>query len=120
LVFLFLITAFCAGCTKSAEDSPNSVPNPAKGAGAPKSSGSAGEQVFAANGCGNCHTVGTKIARGGPDLSHVGAKGNSEQWLMDKIKNPQAANPRSRMPKYEGRISEAEMKQLASYLISLK
>ena len=57
----------------------------------------------------------------GPDLSHVGADAkHTTAWLIEHIRNPKAHKPDSRMPAFEGKISEEDLKELAEYLASLK
>lgn len=57
----------------------------------------------------------------GPDLSHVGADAaHTAEWLSEHIRNPKAHQPQSRMPGFEGRISEEDLKTLSEYLAGLK
>ncbi|MFL5244173.1 MAG: MJ0042-type zinc finger domain-containing protein [Gemmataceae bacterium] len=57
----------------------------------------------------------------GPDLSTVGRDPNDTvDWLMAFIREPTSKKPRSRMPGFEGKISEADLRSLAEYLASLK
>jgi len=77
----------------------------------------AGKAVFDANGCAKCHGGGGRA----PDLSHEGADPNhTPQWLAQHVKNPQSQNPRSRMPAFEGKISDQDLQSLGVYLASLK
>jgi mono/diheme cytochrome c family protein len=96
--------------------------NPGSAASLPAAQGNSaveeGRKVFAAKGCVSCHTIG---GQGGlaPDLSHVGAKpGHSIDWLMQKVQNPRALNPASRMPPFQG--SPKELMALGGYLTGLK
>jgi mono/diheme cytochrome c family protein len=102
-----------AGCTK-----PEAEAGGNGGASTGASVGTAdvakGKAVFDANGCGNCHGGGKA-----PDLSKAGAA-HDAAWLIAHIKNPKTHNPGSRMPGYEGKISEADMTALGGYLASLK
>jgi cbb3-type cytochrome oxidase cytochrome c subunit len=57
----------------------------------------------------------------GPDLSHVGADPtHTSDWLIEHIRNPKAHKPDSRMPAFEGKISDEDLKAIAEYLASLK
>ncbi len=83
-----------------------------------------GRKVYDAHGCGRCHATGTELSgkgKGkGPDLSHVGAKHNAE-WIARHVREPQAHNAKSRMPKYpESKIGDADLKSLSEYLAALK
>ncbi|HZT78737.1 MAG TPA: cbb3-type cytochrome c oxidase subunit II [Gemmataceae bacterium] len=55
----------------------------------------------------------------GPDLAHVGTKHPSD-WLIEHVRNPKAHKPQSRMPGYEGKIGNDDLKALGDYLSSLK
>jgi cbb3-type cytochrome oxidase cytochrome c subunit len=57
----------------------------------------------------------------GPDLGHVGGDAeHSVDWLMEHIRKPKAHKPNSRMPPYEGKISDDDLRAVAEYLASLK
>lgn len=59
--------------------------------------------------------------RGGPNLSRVGAEAeHTSEWLIAHIKNPKTHNPSSRMPAFEGKISDKDLLALGAYLASLK
>jgi mono/diheme cytochrome c family protein len=82
-----------------------------------------GQNVFRASRCGRCHALGGAAGgarRGprGPDLSRVGAV-RSLDWLMVQIRDPKSHKPDSRMPP-SPRISEDDLRALATYLASLK
>jgi cbb3-type cytochrome oxidase cytochrome c subunit len=55
----------------------------------------------------------------GPDLSHVGGK-ESKDWLVAHVRNAKDHKPQSRMPPYDGKISDADLSALGDYLASLK
>ena len=50
-----------------------------------------------------------------PDLSQAGWK-FSREHLRQQILNPRAGNPDSRMPVFEGKISEEDLAALVEYL----
>jgi cbb3-type cytochrome oxidase cytochrome c subunit len=58
--------------------------------------------------------------RGRMDLSHIGGQGKTSDWIAAHIKNPKAHNPGSKMPAFEGKLVEADIKSLADHLASLK
>src|SRR5688572_1176279 len=81
----------------------------------------AGQAVFAANGCAKCHAVAGQGGGKAPDLTRVGAEpGHTPQWLVEHVRNPRAHNPSSRMPGFEGKISDRDVLALGTYLSSLK
>lgn len=81
----------------------------------------AGKAVFDANNCARCHSVAGQGNPRGRDLTHVGADPNhTVQWLIEHVKNPRTHNPNSRMPAFEGKISEQDLHALGAYLASLK
>jgi len=85
-----------------------------------------GQNVFQANDCARCHSIGGTSGGGmrgrrGPNLSRVGANpSHTVDWLVEQIRDPQSHRPDSRMPAYAGKISEDDLRALASYLASLK
>lgn len=104
-----------AGCSKNA-----STPS-SSGAGASSGSASSGEALFNANGCGRCHALNGTGGGRGPDLTHVGADpSHTAAWIADQIKNPKSHNPASRMPAYQGRMSDPDIQTLSDYLAGLK
>ncbi len=92
------------------------------GAAPPEVEGGPGAQVFAANGCGGCHTLAAAKAGGttGPDLDEV-LPGQSEAEIEESIVKPEAkiakGYPRGVMPQTFGeKLSEEELKQLVEFL----
>ena len=82
---------------------------------------SQGRTVYNANGCANCHSINGQGGRKAPDLSKVGAgEEHTAEWLAAHVKNPKAHNPGSRMPGFEGKISDKDLLALGAYLASLK
>ena len=65
---------------------------------------------------------GGKMGRGrGPDLAHVGDDPtHTVEWLMQHVRDPKAHKPESRMPVFEGKINDADLRALGEYLASLK
>lgn len=114
-----LLLAGCSGSGSTSGSGASSAPGGAPPAAAPAASGGSGEQVYAANGCSNCHVLNGQGGRQGPDLTHAGAS-HDAKWLADHVKDPKAHKPGSRMPSFQGRISDADLTALGEYLASLK
>lgn len=87
-----------------------------------------GAQLFAATGCGACHTIRGTAANGlaGPDLTHVGSRRtlgagilpNHQGTLAAWIADGQAIKPGNRMPAYPV-LSGSDLRALAAYLAGL-
>jgi mono/diheme cytochrome c family protein len=115
-LLLAIPLAAMTGCSKGGGSSTGTAAAPNNAAMM-----AAGQRVFEANGCMRCHTVGGQGGGKGPDLTHVGADPqHTPQWLEEHVKNPRSQNPSSRMPAFEGRISENDLQALGAYLASLK
>lgn len=110
------------GCTSNeTEPSPSSSTGSTAGATGDSALIAAGQKVFEANGCGNCHAVGGQGGGRAPDLSKVGAEAeHTSQWLVEHIKNPKKHNPNSKMPPFEGKINDKDLLAIGAYLASLK
>lgn len=90
---------------------------------------SRGAEVFAAAGCGACHTLRGTPANGlaGPDLTHVGSRRtlgagilpNHQGTLAAWIADSQAIKPGNRMPAYRV-LSGRDLRALAAHLEALK
>lgn len=88
-----------------------------------------GRDVFAASGCGACHTVRGTEANGlaGPDLTRVGARRtlgagilpNNRGTLAGWVADSQAIKPGNRMPAYEV-LSGEELQAVSAYLEGLR
>lgn len=88
-----------------------------------------GAQVFAAAGCGACHTVAGTAFNGvaGPDLSHVGSRRtlgagilpNNHGTMAGWISDSQAIKPGNRMPAYPV-LTGQELRDVSAWLESLK
>ncbi len=74
-----------------------------------------GRHSFVVYKCANCHQLKGVGGLQGPDLSQTGWK-FSEQHLRQQILNPKAANPDSKMPSFEGEISEEDLAAVVQYL----
>ncbi len=88
----------------------------------------AGQKVFLANTCVNCHAItGTQAnAQVGPSLSHFGSRSvigagvvpNTAENLIKWIHNPQDIKPGVLMPSYN--LSDQDLRNLVTYLEGLK
>ncbi|OYX29709.1 MAG: cytochrome c oxidase subunit II [Caulobacterales bacterium 32-69-10] len=88
-----------------------------------------GAEVFAAAGCGACHTVRGTAANGvaGPDLTFVGARTtlgagilpNNQGTLAGWIANSQSIKPGNRMPAYPV-LNGEELRAVSAYLSGLR
>ena len=68
--------------------------------------------------CSYCHQINGQAGhRGGPDLSNMVAKHRSRDYLAAYIKNPQAIDPSSPMPKYD--LPPDDLNALADFLLTL-
>lgn len=76
-----------------------------------------GKTLFIEKGCYGCHMVGKIGTEIGPNLSRVGLK-YSETYLRGWLRDPALQKPGAHMPKLE--LSEAEIRALAAYLVSLE
>ena len=113
IVALVALLILAAGCSKTGGEAASTVPT---GGTADASLVAAGQKVYEGNGCKGCHEGGR-----GPNLSHIGGEpGHTAESLIAHVKNPKASNPGSRMPAYEGKISDKDFTALGAYLVSLK
>lgn len=87
----------------------------------------AGRKVFETNACMNCHTIAGTVANGkfGPDLTHLmsrttiaaGAAPNTQDNLLQWIKNPDSIKPGCLMPAMQ--LDEQDTNALVAYLLTL-
>lgn len=117
LLVLGTLSLFAFGCNKSETSSSDSSSSGGKQS-ASASGGGDGASIFSAK-CGGCHKMGGKGGGNAPDLSHVGGEKDAIA-IAEYVKNPKSKNPGSRMPAFEGKISDADMKTLSEYLASQK
>jgi mono/diheme cytochrome c family protein len=140
--------AVLAGCNKDEATSgnPNAPPpgptGPAvKPFDADSEPHAAGKKVMVSSGCFRCHSVDGARPTGGapggpggppggpgggrgpgaPDLGQVGKDpAHTPEWLTEYIQNPESKKTGSKMPKFEGKMSEDDLKALVAYLVTLK
>ncbi|MBI3979959.1 MAG: cytochrome c oxidase subunit II [Chloroflexi bacterium] len=100
------------------------APGIAPGTGTPEA---LGQQVFLRSACVGCHTVAGTTAQGkvGPDLTHFGNRrilgamvDNTPENLARWLKDPPGVKPGNKMPNLN--LSDADVKALVAYLLSLK
>jgi mono/diheme cytochrome c family protein len=111
----FALLAVALGCGKgSTGTSTPTGPNPVA------STGGDATQLFAQN-CQKCHATEAGKRGKGPSLAGIGSKPDrSVDWIIAHIKNPTTHKPTSGMTAFEGKLSDADLKALAEYLLTLK
>ena len=67
--------------------------------------------------CATCHRIDGKGGKLAPDLSNVGNRRDAA-WLAKYLPDPKSINPKNVMPAVK--MSDADMKSLIAYLLSLK
>jgi cytochrome c oxidase subunit 2 len=120
---LIVAIAFVIGCNKETSPTGSTPPPGPTGGDEPTGPYAAGRKVFANHGCARCHAVGDTSGkkRMGPDLAHVAADPtHTKEWLAEFVRDPKAHNPSTKMPVFQGKINDQEMKDLVDYLASLK
>jgi hypothetical protein len=56
-----------------------------------------------------------------PDLGKIGSDPeHTVTWLMDYVRNPKTQKADAKMPPFEGKIKDEDLRSLAEYLASLK
>lgn len=74
-----------------------------------------GKKLFAEARCISCHTVEGKGNGSAPELSKVASR-DTQPWLLAFLRDPQAFNPRTRMPRFN--FSEADTRDVVAYMVS--
>ncbi len=72
-----------------------------------------GKKLVSESRCITCHTIEGKGRGAAPELSKI-ASTSSRGWLLAFLREPQAFNPRTPMPRYH--FSEAESRDVVAYL----
>jgi len=78
-----------------------------------------GKAVYDQNGCAGCHKIAGQGNTVGPPLDGAGRRQPDLDWQIRHLKDPAAVVKGSTMPPYN-QLSEADLKALATYLLSLK
>ncbi len=71
-----------------------------------------GKKLFSESRCISCHTVEGKGNGSAPELSKI-ASAAGRGWLLAFLRDPQAFNPRTRMPSYD--LNEKESRDVVAY-----
>ncbi|MGZ6970503.1 MAG: c-type cytochrome, partial [Thermoanaerobaculia bacterium] len=79
----------------------------------PPGSPANGKKLVSESRCITCHTVEGKGNGSAPELSKI-ATTSSRGWLLAFLREPQAFNPRTRMPRYH--FSETESRDVVAFL----
>jgi nitric oxide reductase subunit C len=77
----------------------------------------AGQLVYQAQGCSNCHSINGIGGTSGPDLTTVGAR-HDREWFIGHFKDPQKFVKNSAMPPVTA--SAQDIDQLTAYMLTLK
>ena len=92
------------------------------------SGSAAGKALFAANGCGSCHTYKPAASNGkvGPDLDKLAADaqkahhGALDAYVKESIENPDAyvvpGFPKGVMPSFQGKLTDSQIDDLVKFL----
>lgn len=95
--------------------------------GGEQSAGAGDAQGFAAarstfeQSCMRCHSLSGGGRGRGPNLGAIGRNpSHTADWLAKYIRNPKAVKPDSRMPRFDDKLNDADIKALADFLASLK
>lgn len=78
-----------------------------------------GRALVEKNGCLGCHKIAGQGGAVGPPLDGAGTRRPSLDWQIRHLKAPSAVVPGSTMPPYK-QLSDADLRALATYLLSLR
>lgn len=106
-VFLLVVFALLGVSLRNLYATPREDPSIARG-----------KQLYVQYACATCHRIHGKGGAVGPDLSYVGDQRPDREWHVKHFKNPQSVSPGSIMPAFP--LSEQELHDLTSYMLSLK
>ena len=124
------VLLLAVGCNKPAETASTSPPpagpgGPGGPGGPPPSANASAKELFEYH-CQKCHRSGGSAnaprgKMGGPDLAKTAQDpAHTADWIAEHIKNPKAHAPGSRMPNFEGQLTDEQIRKLADYVLSLK
>jgi mono/diheme cytochrome c family protein len=69
--------------------------------------------------CASCHTMDGDGVPDGPDLTHAGRERDAV-WIAEKIVDPMASDPKSRMPSLSDKMSPEDVRLMAEFLARRK
>ena len=127
LLPLAVLALALAGCGGGKEVGPFPVTVVGTVAQAP-SGAAAGKVLYAANGCGSCHTFKPAASTGkvGPDLDKLAAdaqkanRGSLAQYTRESIEDPGAyvvpSYPNGVMPSFKGKLTDSQINDLVAFL----
>lgn len=78
-----------------------------------------GKTLYRQEGCFTCHRLDGEGTKVGPDLTHEGARGRSNAWLIGHFKDPPAYSPGSLMPPFKN-LTDEQLQALVAFLQSQK
>ena len=94
-------------------------PEPILSVAAKNKATSAGQLLFQQEDCIACHQINGIGGVAGPDLTSIGSTRPDLNWHIAHLRDPESAVTGSAMPDY-AHLSNAELNDLANYLINLK
>jgi cytochrome c6 len=100
------------GGTETGETETETEAEEPEGEGGAAGDAAAGEEVFAANGCGSCHTLEAAGSSGaiGPNLDESQP---DEELVVDRVTNGAGA-----MPAYGDQLDEQQIQDVAAYVVA--
>ena len=78
-----------------------------------------GRKLFVAQGCDMCHKIKGEGGKAGPELTAEATRHADIEWQILHLKSPAHVTPGSTMPPFKT-LSDADLKALASYVLSKK
>jgi cbb3-type cytochrome oxidase cytochrome c subunit len=66
-----------------------------------------------------CHQLDGQGGKVGPDLTHEGARGRTDAWLIGHFRDPSAYSPGSVMPAFKN-LTDPQLQALTAFLQSQK
>lgn len=84
----------------------------------PPAAREAGRRLYEASGCETCHATAGQAPgdRPAPDLTGIGSKLRSAEWIVDWLADPRALDQNAAMPRY--RFSLNQRRLLAAFLVA--
>jgi mono/diheme cytochrome c family protein len=112
LAALALVLAGCGGGDDSSSSSSSTQQSTSTAAGGAESASAAGKTIFTSN-CGGCHTLADAGTNGqvGPELDKL----KPDKGTVQR----QVTNGGGKMPAFKGKLTDAQIDQVATYVSSV-